>query len=61
MQVRDRSIDELFRNNDYEEVLFLLIWGHLPSAEEKSTTRKALAQEMTQVPQSAKDAIRALP
>ncbi|KAK8875123.1 citrate synthase [Apiospora arundinis] len=61
MQVRDRSIDELFRNNDYEEVLFLLIWGHLPSAEEKSTTRKALALEMTQVPQSAKDAIRALP
>lgn len=61
MQYRDKSIDDLFKNNDYEEVLFLLIWGRIPSADEKSTLRKSLAKEMTQVPQSAKDAVKALP
>ena len=61
MQFRDKSIDDLFTNNDYEEVVHLLIWGRLPSAEEKATLRKSLAKEMTQVPQSAKDAVKALP
>lgn len=61
MQFRDKSIDDLFKNNDYEEVLFLLVWGHIPSAEEKARLRKSLAKEMTQVPQSAKDAVKALP
>ena len=61
IQFRDKSIDDLFKKNDYEEVLFLLIWGRIPSAEEKSVLRKSLAKEMTQVPQSAKDAVKALP
>ena len=32
---RNHSIEELFSQNDFEEVAFLLIWGHLPDKEEK--------------------------
>ncbi|KAB2572699.1 citrate synthase [Lasiodiplodia theobromae] len=60
IQYRDSSIDDLFRNNDYEEVIHLLIWGHLPSAAEKRKFRKSLAEAMV-VRQSVVDVIEAFP
>ena len=60
IQYRDHTIEDLFQNNDYEEVMHLLIWGHLPSPEEKSTLRQALAQAMV-APQCVVDVIRAFP
>ena len=50
----------MFRNNDYEEVIHLLIWGHLPSAAEKRKFRKSLAEAMV-VRQSVVDVIEAFP
>ncbi|KAJ6032639.1 citrate synthase [Penicillium herquei] len=46
IQYRNHSIDELFRQNDYEEVIYLLIWGKLPTRTEKQTFRRKLAAEM---------------
>ncbi|KAI3551777.1 citrate synthase [Colletotrichum abscissum] len=40
---RGYSIEYLFENHDYEEVVFLLIWGHLPDANEKNTFRRKIA------------------
>ena len=57
MQYRDKSIDELFHNNDYEEVIHLLIWGTLPSPEQKENLRRRLASHM-KAPQSVKDTIK---
>ncbi|OJD32504.1 citrate synthase [Diplodia corticola] len=58
IQYRDTSIDDLFRDNDYEEVMHLLIWGHLPSAVEKRKLRRSLAAAMVP-PQSVVDVIHA--
>ncbi|TIA07797.1 citrate synthase [Aureobasidium pullulans] len=58
MQYRNKSIEELFLNNDYEEVVHLLIWGSLPSPEQKSTLRRKLAAHMT-APKSVIDTIKA--
>ncbi|KAK2602138.1 hypothetical protein N8I77_008696 [Diaporthe amygdali] len=57
---RGNSILELFDNNDYEEVLHLLIWGHLPSPDEKASLRQALSAAMG-APKSVVDAIQAFP
>ncbi|KAL2877904.1 hypothetical protein SGCOL_006854 [Colletotrichum sp. CLE4] len=40
---RGYSIEYLFENHDYEEVVFLLIWGHLPDAVEKKTFQRKIA------------------
>lgn len=61
IQYRDFSIHDLFQKHEYEDVVHLLVWGHLPSAEEKATFRRALAAEMTKIPKSVMDTIRALP
>ncbi|KAI8627686.1 citrate synthase [Xylariaceae sp. FL1651] len=60
IQFRDHDINYLFDNHDYEEVIFLLIWGHLPSNEERQSLRQDLASEM-KVPQSVVNTIRAFP
>ncbi|KAI1414587.1 citrate synthase [Hypoxylon sp. FL1857] len=57
---RDMSIEHLFEHHDYEEVIHLLIWGHLPSVMEKSLLRRALATQM-KPPQSVIDTIRTFP
>ncbi|KAG0646409.1 Citrate synthase [Hyphodiscus hymeniophilus] len=59
IQYRDQSIDHLFENNDYEEVLHLLVFSHLPTPEEKETFRRALSEEMTKVPEVVKQVIQA--
>lgn len=60
MQYRDKPIDELFNNHDYEEVMHLLIWGTLPTPEQKTSFRRKLASHM-KAPQPVKDAIKAFP
>ncbi|KAI1080949.1 citrate synthase [Whalleya microplaca] len=60
IRYRNYSINELFENNDYEDVLHLLIWGHLPSSQEKMKVRSALAAEMNP-PQSVVDTIQSFP
>ncbi|OHE94326.1 citrate synthase [Colletotrichum orchidophilum] len=43
IQYRGYSIEYLFENHDYEEVIFLLIWGYLPDAVEKKTFQHKIA------------------
>jgi len=50
IQYRDYSIEDLFKRNDYEEVIHLLIWGKLPTPEQKMTLRRKLAAEMKPFP-----------
>ncbi|KAI0452104.1 citrate synthase [Xylaria acuta] len=60
IKFRDYDIEYLYDNHDYEEVIHLLIWGHLPSNEEKQTLRKKLLAEL-KAPQSVVDTIHAFP
>ena len=60
IQYRDYSIDHLFRNNDFEEVAHLVMFGKLPSPSEKMTFRRALAKGM-EAPQNVLNVIRAFP
>lgn len=57
---RQHSIDDLFRENDFEEVAYLLIWGSLPSNAEKMSFRKALAEAMSP-PSCVLDVINSFP
>lgn len=60
MQYRNKSIDELFRSKTYEDVVYLLIWGELPSTEQKINLRRRLAANM-KAPEPVKNAIKAFP
>ncbi|EGP90157.1 citrate synthase [Zymoseptoria tritici IPO323] len=60
IQYRDHSIEHLFDNNDYEEVVHLLIWGHLPSTQEKTKLRKAFAAAATP-PRPVVEVVQAFP
>ncbi|KAJ2994467.1 hypothetical protein NUW58_g1550 [Xylaria curta] len=60
IKFRGYDIEYLYDNHDYEEVIHLLIWGHLPSNEEKQSLRERLLAEL-KTPQSVVDAIRAFP
>ncbi|KAF5232796.1 hypothetical protein FANTH_12807 [Fusarium anthophilum] len=60
MQYRDKTIDELFHNNNYEEVVHLIIWGTLPTQEQKINLRRKLASHM-KPPKSVENAIKAFP
>ena len=51
IRYRDYSIDELFERYDYEDVAFLLIWGHLPKPFEKNTFRFSLVALMAPPPE----------
>ncbi|KAK5631594.1 hypothetical protein RRF57_007308 [Xylaria bambusicola] len=46
IRYRDLEIQELFHNYVYEDVMHLLIWGHLPSQEEKDHVRQGMAKAM---------------
>lgn len=57
---REHSLDTLVQNNDWEEVVYLINWGYLPTWTEKMQFRKALAGAM-QPPKAVVDVIKALP
>ena len=43
IQYRNHMIESLYNQYDFEDVAFLLIWGHFPSSKEKGRFQKALA------------------
>lgn len=43
IQYRDYPIEYLFENHDYEDVLHLLVWGHLPSGAERLAFQRRFA------------------
>ena len=57
---RDHSISELVGKKQFEDVTFLLIWGHLPSPEERNKYKKDLAVAMAPS-QMVTDAINSFP
>ncbi|KAJ9143311.1 Citrate synthase [Pleurostoma richardsiae] len=50
IQYRGYALDELIEEHDFEDVSFLLIWGHLPSPQEKIDYRRTLASKATPPP-----------
>ncbi|MCJ1352238.1 MAG: hypothetical protein MMC33_002222 [Icmadophila ericetorum] len=44
IKFRGYPIETLYAQNDFEDVAFLLIWGHLPTSSEKKTFQRDLAQ-----------------
>lgn len=60
IQYRDYSIDHLYLNHDFEDVMHLVVFGHLPSPSEKLNVRRALAKNM-HPPQFVFDAVQAFP
>ncbi|KAL8703982.1 MAG: hypothetical protein Q9201_002852 [Fulgogasparrea decipioides] len=57
---RDYNIDQLYGQYPFEEVAYLLIWGNLPSHEEKIGFRKALNAGLSP-PETVLNAINVLP
>lgn len=44
IRYRNIPIKELFHRNDFEDVMYLLIWGSLPSLQEKQNMEMRLAE-----------------
>ncbi len=57
---RNHSIADLVGKQQFEDVTFLLIWGHLPSTEERERYRRDLAGAMVP-PQMVCDVIQSFP
>jgi citrate synthase len=57
---RGYDIGYLFENHEYEEVVFLLMYGNLPSAEEAQAFRRGLVAEL-KAPKVVVDTIHAFP
>ncbi|KAI0395731.1 citrate synthase [Xylariaceae sp. FL0594] len=60
IRYREFGIDQLFHDYVYEDVMYLLIWGHLPSQAEKDQVRAAMAKAMDP-PESVVKVIQAFP
>ena len=60
IRYRNISITDLVGRKGFEDVSFLLIWGHLPSQQERESYRKGLAAAMVP-PQMVSDVIQSFP
>ncbi|KAK7995577.1 citrate synthase-like protein [Apiospora arundinis] len=60
LRYRGVSIETLFREHDFDTTLYLLIWGHLPTTEEKAAFEDQLAKAATP-PQLVRDVVGNLP
>ncbi|KAL4958349.1 citrate synthase-like protein [Aspergillus filifer] len=57
---RGYSLEELW-DSDFEDMLYLLVWGTYPTAQQKEDTRLVLAKQMLAVPESVQSAVQSLP
>ncbi|KAI3338226.1 citrate synthase [Ustulina deusta] len=60
IRYRDFDIEQLFRDYVYEDVMHLLVWGHLPSQAEKDHVRAGMSHAMNP-PESVVKVISAFP
>lgn len=60
IRYRKYSIDDLFGHYDFEEVSYLLIWGHLPTKEKKQEFQAAIFDNL-KPPALVIDAIKIFP
>ncbi|KAI0912853.1 citrate synthase [Ustulina deusta] len=60
IRYRDFNIEQLFRDYVYEDVMHLLVWGHLPSQAEKDHVRAGMSHAMNP-PESVVKVISAFP
>ncbi len=60
IRYRDLNIEQLFRDYVYEDVMHLLVWGHLPSQAEKDHIRAGMSHAMNP-PESVVKVISAFP
>ncbi|KAL4932892.1 putative citrate synthase [Aspergillus undulatus] len=57
---RGYSLEELWMS-DFEDMLYLLVWGEYPTVKQKEGLRLKLAKQMLAVPESVQKAIQSLP
>lgn len=57
---RGYTLEQLW-DADFEDMLYLLVWGTYPSAEQRAELSMTLVYYMQQVPNSVHEAIQALP
>ncbi|KAI0009462.1 putative citrate synthase [Xylariaceae sp. FL0662B] len=60
IRYRDFPIEGLFHEYGYEDVMHLIIWGHLPSQQQKEHVREAMGKAMSP-PKSVMDVISSFP
>jgi citrate synthase len=60
VQYRGTPIQHLFNNNDFEDVLHLLLWNRLPTEAEKKAVRCGVAAAAVP-PQIVKDVVHSFP
>lgn len=60
LRYRGVLVEELFHNHSFDSTLYLLIWGHLPTNEEKVEFELNLAK-VASPPQEVRNVIRSLP
>lgn len=60
LRYRGLTVDELFHHHDYDSTFYLLVWGRLPTPEEKTKFESRLV-ELSTPPQQVLNAIRSLP
>lgn len=60
LQHRGIPVEDLF-HHDYEEIFYLIVWGHLPNPEEKENLRISFAEACSNVPPGVVSVIQAFP
>lgn len=60
LRYRGIKIEDLFHHHGFDSTLYLLIWGRLPTSEEKTQFEHRLAKAATP-PKEVRDVIRSLP
>lgn len=61
MQYRGHNLADFWNVAEFEDITYLLVWGHWPSADEKEALRKELAGAAQNVPESVVNVIQAFP
>ncbi|KAL9036214.1 MAG: hypothetical protein Q9214_006235, partial [Letrouitia sp. 1 TL-2023] len=61
VQYRGQQIQDLYRDREFEDMVYLFVWGHLPSPSQKSKLRRAFATAARDIPPGVKEAIQAFP
>ena len=60
IRYRDFPIEGLFHEYVYEDIMHLIIWGSIPTQQQKDHVREAMSNAM-KPPQSVKDVILSFP
>ena len=61
VQYRGHNLAEFWKTAEFEDLSYLLVWGHWPSSAEKEAFRKELAAAAQKIPDSVSKVIESFP